>query len=690
MFVSTWAVLFTGGTLKSEAADRMWNAGTAGFADASRWTGTAIPGAADNAFVSNGGTAQIGTSDPVWAVGDLRAAETAGSTGGYSQSGGTVNAGGWMRLGFGAAATGNYTLSGGVLNMNNRMYLGAKDGSQTSGGNGVLTITGGTINQATQYVTIGARSEFGHGNTTGLVNQSGGTFNATGEFYIGNGNLGAGTLAGTYQLSGTGRLNVGNWLVLGRGGASGVMNMSGGFFTKSGSGNSVILGIGSTGRGTINQSGGVFTNTVSPTWFGEGGDGAGGTWTLSGDAEAFLGKVYLAHSATSFGEFNLNAGTLGVTHFDPALSDPAGTLASVINFNGGTLKARANEPNFLPASVTRAEIRAGGAVIDSNGFDITLDRGLSSNGTGGGLVKKGSGTMLLTGTSNFSGNTSVIAGTLMLNGAINSTAPTATEYHDTIGKFSCSALTLSGAGKMKSEIHSATKLNDRVIVAGAVNLGGSTLDVTDLGNVALPVGTTFKMIEYSGALSGVFSNAADGSLITVGVNTFRVKYNDSSALTLSIPGVSFESWAAENIANADDRDLLDDPDHDGNVNLLEFALDGDPTAVGNQKMSAGMSGVPGGGSAMSLTVPVRVGGVFSASGPVVSQPLDGLIYTVEGSTDLQTFGTLQVKILESVVPGNRPDLSAGWEYRSFQIVSSGQPHPREFMRVRVTTSSSNL
>ena len=70
--------------------------------------------------------------------------------------------------------------------------------------------------------------------------------------------------------------------------------MSGGTVTKTGGG-VVSISSGTGGTGTINQSGGVFTNTTSATFLGESWNGDGnGTWNLTGgDAVAtkFFGMM---------------------------------------------------------------------------------------------------------------------------------------------------------------------------------------------------------------------------------------------------------------------------------------------------------------------------------------------------------------------------------------------------------------
>ena len=60
---------------------------------------------------------------------------------------------------------------------------------------------------------------------------------------------------------------------------------------------------------------------------------------------------------------------------------------STFNFNGGTLKARASEAAFLTGLDT-ANVQSGGAIIDTDGFDITVGQNLLNGGGGGGLFAK--------------------------------------------------------------------------------------------------------------------------------------------------------------------------------------------------------------------------------------------------------------------------------------------------------------
>jgi autotransporter-associated beta strand protein len=138
----------------------------------------------------------------------------------------------------------------------------------------------------------------------------------------------------------------------------------------------------------------------------------GGTVTSSGQAR--FGQGSGSASAT----LNLNAGTLTV----PALTK--GSLTFNVNFNGGTLKARANNPAFF-TNATNARVKSGGVIIDDGGFSITIAQALVEDtaSTGGGFTKSGIGTVTLNAANTFRGPTVISSGTLALGvaGSISTT-----------------------------------------------------------------------------------------------------------------------------------------------------------------------------------------------------------------------------------------------------------------------------
>jgi len=119
---------------------------------------------------------------------------------------------------------------------------------------------------------------------------------------------------------------------------------------------------------------------------------------------------------------DLNSGTLVVDQIQQTTG--GGNQTATINFNGGVLTAGTNDPAggaFLPAltyltlNVTNAAIPA---FIDSSNWNITIATPLKGGGDAG-LVKLGSGTLILSGADTYSGLTTVSNGTLLVSGALN-------------------------------------------------------------------------------------------------------------------------------------------------------------------------------------------------------------------------------------------------------------------------------
>ena len=119
-----------------------------------------------------------------------------------------------------------------------------------------------------------------------------------------------------------GTTTVGSWVAVGRAGATGVWNMSGGSFTKTGdNGNHFIVGSG--GPATLNQTGGTITSVLSDTWVAENSDG---TWNLDGGA-AVLSVLHIAQNSGRAGVFNLNtSGRLTATEVTTGNSGGTSTL----------------------------------------------------------------------------------------------------------------------------------------------------------------------------------------------------------------------------------------------------------------------------------------------------------------------------------------------------------------------------
>ncbi|MDB6077910.1 MAG: Autotransporter-associated beta strand repeat protein, partial [Akkermansiaceae bacterium] len=266
----------------ANGAEIFWaNPVTGSFSDPSLWTGGVVPGATDGASIP-AGTVNIAAD---WALTNATAGTLAASSALFNQTAGNAALTGDLRLGTVAAATGGYTLSGGKLTVANAIHVGemgagtlkiATDLDQTATGIANRMVVGNRALPASGNLAAEDVSAFASPSSLGSVQHTAGAFNLTNELWIGLGSGGSGTADteggysdinfGMYELSGTATLRSKNWLLVGRTGGEGVLNISGGTLTKTAEGDpncSFVAGSYDAGRtsahGTINQTGGVVT-----------------------------------------------------------------------------------------------------------------------------------------------------------------------------------------------------------------------------------------------------------------------------------------------------------------------------------------------------------------------------------------------------------------------------------------------
>ncbi len=77
-----------------------------------------------------------------------------------------------------------------------------------------------------------------------------------------------------------------------------------------------------------------------------------------------------------------------------------------------------------------------------------------------------------------------------------------------------------------------------MLANGTAIENGAQFTLRPKGNGTLPLGTVFSVITNNGAaaITGTFSNLADGGTITIGSNTFQANYEggDGNDLTLTV------------------------------------------------------------------------------------------------------------------------------------------------------------
>jgi len=448
-----------------------------------------------------GGTGAVKMdSGTVTVATDLLLGNGTGSTGTFGMSGGSLSVTGLLDVGISSGGNGTFTISGGSVTAASSLEIGVGTGST-----GTFSMTGGTVTKSgtSTAVTIGGGVSADGGN--GTANLNGGTFTTAGVFRIGqdlattsapvsNGtlNLGGTNLTvnaefwvgnntgatGTMNFSG-GSLTVNNWSIIGRkddantgAGATGLVTMTGGTWTKSGESNFVV---GDTGSGTMNMSGGLvivtphITADRGITWVGN-RNNCTGTLTISGSAEFRSPRIVMGVQTGAAGTLNLNGGTVKTTGF------AGGAGNSTVNFNGTQIIATSANTAFINA-LTTANVDIGGLKVDTNGFDLTAAQVLTG---GGGVVKTGAGTLTLTGANTYSGGHAVSAGKLAVT----------TDYAG-VGDF-----TISNGAAM-----GVIQSWDSSVAVGNVTLGSSgaaSLDISLVNDFGNP---TFAPLGVNGTLT---------------------------------------------------------------------------------------------------------------------------------------------------------------------------------------------
>ena len=245
------------------------------------------------------------------------------------------------------------------------------------------------------------------------------------------------------------RLNINN----GAAGSEAVYSAALGNTTYTPNDRGLVIGSGALGNGTLRITGGrlstvgaggsdaIGNTNNSATLIIDGGDYETGRTLNFGLTFPGVRSTLTVNSGTAtipdfsinnmVGTIDLNGGILAVNRFIHA-----GGGQTSLNFNGGTLKARASGTDFYSTPVNGnafAVVKSGGAIIDTSGFDITIGRPLEEDPTspGGGLTKNGAGTLKLGAPSTITGAVTVNDGGLAFPAGLNSWQPSSLTHAGT-------------------------------------------------------------------------------------------------------------------------------------------------------------------------------------------------------------------------------------------------------------------
>jgi len=511
------------------------------------WTGGITLKANTTIGANTGGTGTIsgaiGESGGSFGFTKVGAGTTVLSTA-NTYTGGTTISAGTLSVGNNSAlSSGTVTFNGGTLANTTGVTLA---NAFTTTGVGTITASGGTmaINgnvtggqgltlNPTNKITLAGTNSFGtsasFGNLT--VNTGAGGVDITGSTTVGNGNSATfggylnvtGNVTTTVQSGGSlsilGTTNASNHPNSGIGGTNATTStlvVNGGSFTV-GAATGFIIGNGSTGTGVLTISSGTATINA-------------GTTTDNGADTRFIAMG--RDNAGATGTINLNGGILATSRaFARDTSSAAGSGTANFVFGGGTLRALANQTDWLASTTSAINANAlalssvtttAVSTIDSNGFAVGVNNAISGAGGFNIASTSGSGTVTLGGTNTFTGVTKVNSGTLALgnvnalqNSPLDVTGAGAVTFTVTAN----GGVNTYNLGGLKNSAGTGTVGTTLAAGANSITLGSSAVSAITIANIA-----DFNGAAAIAVTSGAFT--LGGTLNVTFANTFA---NDSSA-----------------------------------------------------------------------------------------------------------------------------------------------------------------
>lgn len=468
------------------------------------------------------------------------------------------------------SATNTITLAGGILSSSAGTYdLGANRNITVTATNsgiraesGTLTVSGKITGTSGLIFTVAGAgtvnlpatgSQVGDLQISAATTNVSGTLNSLNRFVISAG--------GVVNWSGTGT-HSGSYNGVGDFGGSGTLNVTAGTLNYASASGSFVGN--SAGTGLVNITGGnmnITTNTQIN--LGNGYDatvgGAGnGILTVSGtgvfNTGTTTGSFILGSNLTNTGTGTINLDAGGTLSTNRSITRGASANnAATFNFNGGSLKATGSAMGI--SGLTTANVRNGGAVLDTNGFNVTLAQPLSHSSLGGdnaidgGLTKNGGGKLTLTGGGSYTGPTSINTGILEVANLASISSTSAINVNG-----GTMLVTTSAADRIANS--ASLSLNANSTTIPALQFGGSAAITETLGSLSILGPNTTSIIDL-----GNLNTAGVGAQLTfadkglAGSWTGKLEiWNWTGTLGVDggidqLDGFNFSSFTAGELAN---------------------------------------------------------------------------------------------------------------------------------------------
>ena len=274
----------------------------------------------------------------------------------------------------------------------------------------------------------------------------------------------------------------------------------------------------------------------------------GGSQTIAnpvngnGSVQVNNGILTLSGANSYTGNTILSGGELVANRVEiPGTSGPLG-VGGTITFSGGTLGFTVNDPADYSARLNTNANQA--YSFDTGGQIVTFGTGLISSG--GTLAKLGQGTLTLSGTNTYTGNTTVSAGQLVFGGPMTGTGNITVQDGATLAvtatgtQVKPGTLTLgtSSGASLGFYIVNGTNFYSTTTASLAVGTLSSVGTVTiNVNNGAFTVGQSYPLFTWnSGAAPAVKLGVLNGYIGTLSTN--------GSSIQVNISGTAY-SWTGQ-------------------------------------------------------------------------------------------------------------------------------------------------